>query len=146
MTTTLGSSGAGRHRRKPVDGWRWAGRIFLVFMLIFTVVPMAWMLLTSFKTGFAAAQFPPQWWPTEPTLASYVRLLDPQNSVGKDFLHYFWNSLFVSTTTTLLAVAVAVPAAYAFSRFNFPGRTQLMLGYLVVRMFPAVLISFRSSS
>ena len=86
-------------RRKPIDGWRWAGRLFLLLMLFYTAVPMIWMLLTSIKSGFAAMQFPPQWWPAEPTLASYQKLLDPQNSVGQDFLRFFWNSLIVSTAT-----------------------------------------------
>jgi len=128
-----------RPRRKATDGWRWAGRIFLVLMLIYTLVPMAWMLLTSIKSGFAAMQFPPQWWPAEPTLEHYVKLLDPKNSIGQDFLHYFWNSIFVSTVTTILAIAVAVPAAYAFSRFRFPGRTFLFFAVLLRNMFPAVI-------
>ena len=126
-------------RRKRIDGWRWAGRIFLVFMLLYTAVPMVWMLLTSIKSGFAAMQFPPQWWPDEPTLASYQKLLDPQNSVGQDFLRFFWNSLFVSTVTTILSVIVAVPAAYAFSRFSFPGRNFLFFSVLLRNMFPAVI-------
>ena len=125
--------------RKPIDGWRWAGRIFLVLMLLYTAVPMIWMLLTSIKSGFAAMQFPPQWWPNEPTLASYRKLLDPTNSVGQDFLQFFWNSLFVSTVTTILAVIVAVPAAYAFSRFTFPGRKFLFFAVLLRNMFPAVI-------
>lgn len=124
--------------RKPIDLWRWAGRIFLTLLLIFTVVPMAWMLITSLKTGFAAMQYPPQWWPAEPTLANYTRLLDPSNSVGQDFLRYFGNSLWVSTATTVAAVVVAVPAAYAFSRFRFPGRTFLFFTVLLRNMFPAV--------
>jgi multiple sugar transport system permease protein len=126
-------------KRKPVDVWRWLGRIFLVLMLLYTAVPMVWMLLTSIKSGFAALQFPPQWWPNEPTLASYYKLLDPTNSVGQDFLRFFWNSLFVSTTTTILAVIVAVPAAYAFSRFDFPGRKFLFFAVLLRNMFPAVI-------
>jgi multiple sugar transport system permease protein len=125
--------------RRPIDGWRWAGRIFLTLLLIFTVMPMAWMLITSLKSGFAAMQYPPQWWPAEPTLANYTRLLDPSNSVGQDFLRYFWNSMFVSTVTTILAVVVAVPAAYAFSRFRFPGRTFLFFTVLLRNMFPAVI-------
>ena len=84
-------------------------------------------------------QFPPQWWPDEPTLASYTKLLDPTNSVGHDFLRFFWNSFFVSTATTLLAVIVAVPAAYAFSRFEFPGRKFLFFSVLLRNMFPAVI-------
>ena len=58
-------------RRRP-DGWRWAGRVYLAALLIFTVLPMAWMLLTSIKSQFAALQYPPQWWPAEPTLANYT--------------------------------------------------------------------------
>jgi len=128
-----------RPRRRRLDGWRWAGRFFLLFMLLYTAVPMVWMLLTSIKSAFAAMAFPPEWWPSEPTLASYKKLLDPQNSVGQDFLRFFWNSLFVSTVTTILSVIVAVPAAYAFSRFSFPGRNFLFFTVLLRNMFPAVI-------
>jgi multiple sugar transport system permease protein len=124
--------------RKPIDWWRWSGRFFLVFLLLFTVLPMVWMVLTSIKTQFAALQYPPQWWPAEPTLQNYVRLLDPSSSVGQEFLRYFWNSFYVSLTTTVLGVVVAVPAAYAFSRFRFPGRTFLFFSVLLRNMFPAV--------
>lgn len=136
--TSISATEAPRSRRR-IDGWRWGGRIFLVFMLLYTALPMVWMLLTSIKSGFAAMQFPPQWWPNEPTLASYQKLLDPQNSVGQDFLRFFWNSLSVSVVTTILAVAVAVPAAYAFSRFRFPGRKFLFFAVLLRNMFPAVI-------
>jgi multiple sugar transport system permease protein len=125
--------------RRSIDGWRWSGRIFLVFLLAYTVIPMAWMFITSLKTGFAALQYPPQWWPTEPTLDNYTRLLDPRGRIGGDFLRYFWNSLWVSTATTVLAVVVAVPAAYAFSRFRFPGRNFLFFAVLLRNMFPAVI-------
>jgi multiple sugar transport system permease protein len=123
---------------KGIDWWRWAGRAVLLFLLLFTVLPMAWMLLTSIKTQFAAMQYPPQWWPNEPTLANYTKLLDPTNETGREFLQYFWNSLYVSTLTTILGVGVAVPAAYAFSRFRFPGRTFLFFTVLLRNMFPAV--------
>ena len=137
MTST--TQKAAPRTRRPIDAWSWAGRILLVLMLLFTAIPMIWMLLTSIKSGFAAMQSPPQWWPDEPTLASYKRLLDPSNSVGQDFLRFFWNSLFVSTVTTILAVVVAVPAAYAFSRFTFPGRQFLFFAVLLRNMFPAVI-------
>jgi multiple sugar transport system permease protein len=139
MTAVAATTISAPKRRRPFDGWRWCGRVFLFLMLVYTVVPMAWMFLTSLKSGFAAMQFPPQWWPTEPTLYSYMKLLDPNNSVGADFLRYFWNSIFVSVTTTILSVVVAVPAAYAFSRFRFPGRTVLFFAVLLRNMFPAVI-------
>ena len=53
----------------------------LVLLGIFTVLPMAWMLLTSVKTQFAALQYPPEWIPSEPTLEQYTRLLSPANEV-----------------------------------------------------------------
>ncbi|KFC67417.1 Binding-protein-dependent transport systems inner membrane component [Devosia sp. LC5] len=124
--------------RKPIDWWRWAGRAFLTFLLLFTVLPMAWMVLTSVKSQFAAMQYPPQWWPAEPTLNNYFKLLDPNSRVGQDFLRYFWNSFYVSLVTTILGVVVAVPAAYAFSRFRFPGRNFMFFAVLVRNMFPAV--------
>jgi multiple sugar transport system permease protein len=124
--------------RKGADWWRWAGRAVLLFLLVFTVLPMAWMVLTSIKTQFAAMQYPPQWWPREPTLQNYAKLLDPTGDVGSEFLRYFWNSFYVSLATTVLGVVIAVPAAYAFSRFRFPGRTFLFFSVLLRNMFPAV--------
>ena len=124
--------------KKPTDWWRWAGRLTLFLMFLFTVLPMAWMFLTSIKTQFAALQYPPQLWPTEPTFKNYWRLINPNDSIGHEFLRYFWNSLYVSFATTVLGVAVAVPAAYAFSRFRFPGRSFLFFTVLVRNMFPAV--------
>src|SRR5581483_12053602 len=47
-------------------------------------------------------------------------------------------SIWVSFATTVLGVVVAVPAAYAFSRFRFPGRNLLFYSVLLRNMFPAV--------
>ncbi len=115
-----------------------AGYIFLFFLLVYATVPMLWMLSTSFKTQFSALQQPPRWIPAHPNLDQYRLLLSPFNDVGRDFLRYMLNSLWVSTATTILGVVVAVPAAYAFSRFRFPGRNVLFFTVLVRNMFPLV--------
>jgi len=125
-------------RSKRVDGWRWAGRIFLLLITLFAIIPMIWMMLTSIKTQFAALQYPPQWWPDSPTLDQYITLLNPSSDVGRVFLGYLWNSVWICVVTTILSVAVAVPAAYAFSRFRFPGRAWLFYAVLLRNMFPAV--------
>ena len=92
-------------------------------LLVYTAVPMVWMLLTSIKSQFRghavsagvvaeradARQLPE---------AARSR----RTASAQDFLRFFWNSIWVSTVTTILGVIVAVPAAYAFSRFRFPGR------------------------
>jgi multiple sugar transport system permease protein len=123
---------------RRVEPWRIFGAIFLVVLVAFAILPMAWMLVTSLKSQFAALQYPPSWLPRQPTLANYVELLSPASDVGPTFLRYLANSLFVSLATTLLGLVVAVPAAYAFSRFSFPGRNLLFYGVLLRNMFPAV--------
>src|SRR5580692_4223229 len=128
----------GRRRRRKVDGWRITGWVFLALLLVFALLPMVWMLLTSLKTQFAALQYPPEWIPRNITLEQYRRLLSPSSDIGGDFLRYLFNSIWVATATTILGVVVAVPAAYAFSRFRFPGRELLFYSVLLRNMFPAV--------
>jgi multiple sugar transport system permease protein len=114
------------------------GIVWLAILLAFAVIPMLWMLSTSLKGQFAALSQPPEWIPSHPTLEQYQTLLSPTGTVGPVFLRYFFNSLLVSTTTTLLCVLVAVPAAYAFSRFQFPGRDLMFFAVLIRNMFPVV--------
>ena len=123
---------------KRRDPWRIGGNVFLAALTIFSLLPMVWMLITSVKTQFAALQYPPEWIPKNPTVEQYVRLLSPANDVGREFLRYLVNSLWVSFASTVLGVVVAVPAAYAFSRFRFPGRNLLFYAVLLRNMFPAV--------
>ncbi|MCC6943799.1 MAG: carbohydrate ABC transporter permease [Thermomicrobiales bacterium] len=126
--------------RKPfkLNGWSIAGWVFLLFLLLFTVVPMAWMVSTSLKSEFASIQQPPVWIPKQATFEEYTTLLNPNDDLGSEFLRYFRNSIWVSTMTTFLGLVVAVPAAYAFSRFNFPGKDALFFSVLVRNMFPVV--------
>ncbi len=145
-TTVIGSAPAsatravtGRRRRRfklqPITILGW---LFLLLMLAFTLVPMAWMVSTSLKSSFAAINQPPQWIPNEPTFDAYRNLLSPSSSAGAEFLRYLRNSLWVSSATTILGLLVAVPASYAFSRFSFPGRDLLFFSVLVRNMFPVV--------
>ena len=127
-----------RRRRLRITGGDVLSWVFIVLLIAFAVIPMAWMLSTSLKSQFAAIQQPPRWIPAQPTLDQYKLLLSPTNTIGTRFLRLFWNSFIVSISTTILGVAIAVPAAYAFSRFRFPGRDALFFAVLVRNMFPAV--------
>jgi multiple sugar transport system permease protein len=124
--------------RRGINGLSLLRWVFLAFLLAFTVLPMLWMVSTSLKTEFASIQQPPRWIPADPTLEQYQELLSPTNRTGQQFLGYLRNSIWVSTATTVLGVLVAVPAAYAFSRFSFPGREPLFFSVLVRNMFPVV--------
>ena len=70
------------------DGWGIAGVIFLVVITAFAMLPMAWMFVTSIKTQFASTQYPPEWWPSNPTPEQYEILLSPRSRVGQEFLRY----------------------------------------------------------
>ena len=124
-----------RPRVKPLDV---AAVVFMILLLAFSVIPLAWMFSTSLKTQFAAIQQPPRWIPETMTLDNYWNLISPSSQMGQRFLRYFWNSALVSTATTIIGLLVAIPAAYAFSRFRFPGRNALFFAVLVRNMFPVV--------
>jgi multiple sugar transport system permease protein len=129
---------ATRRRRRRFSWLDLVAIVFMTLLLAYAVIPMAWMFSTSLKSQFAATQYPPRWIPAEPTLNAYRILLSPDSTVGGRFLRYFWNSFLVSTATTILGLLVAIPAAYAFSRFRFPGRNALFFAILVRNMFPVV--------
>jgi multiple sugar transport system permease protein len=143
MTTVVGVRPG---RRVAVRGWTRPrirtldviSVVWLVVLLAFALIPMVWMLSTSLKGQFAALAQPPEWIPSHPTLEQYQTLLSPTGTVGPVFLRYFLNSMIVSLTTTGLGVLIAIPAAYAFSRFQFPGRDVLFFAVLVRNMFPVV--------
>jgi len=56
------------------------------------------------------------------------------------FGHQLYNSLVVSLVTTLVGLFLACTAAYAFSRFRFPGRRAGLLSFLVIQMFPGTMM------
>jgi multiple sugar transport system permease protein len=107
----------------------------VLLIVLFAISPYLWMVLTSLKPEAEIGAFPVRYWPSAATLDHY-RMLLARTSFGGNLL----NSLVIATGAMLLGLAVSVPAAYAFSRFRFPGRRILMTQFLVINMFPVVLI------
>jgi len=115
--------------------WNIASYAVMVLLAVICIFPIVWTFLTSVKVESDIVTRDMVYLPTRFTFESYVNLWQ-QSSYPKLVI----NSLVVTTLTVLTCLATGTVAAYSFSRFNFPGRTQLMLAYLVVRMFPAVLM------
>ncbi len=107
----------------------------VLLIVIFAIGPYVWMILTSLKTEGDIAAFPVHYLPTAVTLEHYRSLLARTSFSGN-----LLNSLVVALGAVALGLTVSVPAAYAFSRFRFPGRRFLMTQFLVINMFPVVLI------
>ncbi len=74
-------------------------------------------------------------WPAEWSLANFRDVLTEQ-----PFLTWILNSAIVAAATTVVGVFLACTAAYAFSRFSFPGRRAGMMAFLVSQMFPGTLL------
>jgi ABC-type glycerol-3-phosphate transport system permease component len=98
------------------------------------VFPLIWVLGLSLKTRLQIFATPPLylWWPT---LENYADVL-----TRADFAQAFINTLIVSTSAVVLSLCVGVPAAYAFARFPFTGRTFLFFALLVMRMLPPIAV------
>lgn len=107
----------------------------VLLIVLFALAPYAWMLLTSVKPSSAIGAFPVQYLPAEPTLEHYRALL-----ARTSFLRNLLDSLVVAVGAVALGLGVSVPAAYAFSRFRFAGRSGLLVFFLTINMVPVVML------
>lgn len=107
----------------------------VLLVLAFALAPFIWMLLTSIKPNADLSQFPVRYLPSSTTFEHYQTLIQ-RTSFPVNLL----NSLIIACGAVLLGLAASVPAAYAFSRFRFAGRRTLMTSFLVINMFPIVLL------
>lgn len=103
---------------------------YLVSILMF--FPIFWLILTSFKTNSLAAARDPAFI-FSPTLAGYVNAI-----VDSNYWHYALNSIYTAVGSTLLCIALGVPAAYSMA-FRRSKRTDFtLLWMLSTKMLPAV--------
>jgi len=121
--------------RRARLGWNIATYAVLITLTIFCIFPLLWTLLTSLKYEADIVTQTMQYIPRRITFENYVTIWTQSG-----FPTLVFNSFVVTATTVVLCLITGTLAAYSFSRFHYPGRGALMLGYLVIRMFPAVLM------
>lgn len=119
-------------RRRPADILAYA--VATAFAL-FSVLPILWLLLTSFKSEAEIITDTITYWPASFALDNYATVW-----AQTDYPQLVWNSLVTTFYTVAICLSAGSLAAYGFSRHAFRGKRQVMLFYLVIRMFPAVLI------
>lgn len=107
----------------------------VLLIVLFAMAPFAWMILTSLTPTAVLSATGVSLSPLGWSLDNYVRLIE-QTSFLKNML----DSLIIAAGTVVVGLIVSVTAAYAFSRFRFPGRKLLMLQFLLINMFPIVLL------
>ena len=102
-------------------------------ILVLSLGPYVWTVLSSLRPEAEIGL--PQLLPGRWTLENYSYVL--RNTA---FPRFFLNSSIVAAATIVLGLALAVPAAYAFSRYRFKGRQALKFILLLCYIFPSILL------
>lgn len=122
--------------------------VILVIVTIVTIYPILWVVTIAFSgnQSLNIADLPadPTFWDRLRSVVPWPKVISLANfhSVFADqpFARWVLNSAIVASATTVLSVFLACTAAYAFSRFRFPGRRAGMMAFLVSQMFPGTLM------
>jgi multiple sugar transport system permease protein len=107
----------------------------MLLIVLFAIGPYLWMFLTSVRPEETLFAIGHTLMPNSFTADNYARLLG-----HTDFIVNMGNSLIVASGAVVLGLSVSITAAYAFSRFTFVGRRPLMMVFLLINMFPVVLL------
>lgn len=103
----------------------------LLHFVVITLIPIVWIFDIALSPGNALGGEIGDSFSTE----HFSKILE-----GDSFWIWFRNSLIVSIGTSLLGLVIAIPAGYAFSRYKFTGRDVSMFAFLLVQMFPGIII------
>jgi multiple sugar transport system permease protein len=118
---------------------RGKSRILLWVLLAAAIImygfPFLYLLLTSFKPPLDAIAVPPSVWPETWTLDNYVSALTREGVPAA-----LINSVVTAVTSTVLSLVLAVPAAYAITRFRTPSGRVFIVAALVTRMVPTIAV------
>ena len=106
----------------------------IILLLIFCLAPVLWQLLTSIKVNEDISAVPNVYFPTQYTFKHYIDLF-----TRRPFAQYIFNSAFVSIASTLLCLAIGTPAAYALARLRLFGEKILLIGIVIITLFPFIL-------
>src|SRR6185369_5928927 len=132
--------------KKPKDrGLLLAPRLrrgLLAFYLLYTLLPILWLFISTIQTQASLLEIPPRIVPESVTFQNYVDIFKPaafgDNSGESTFFLALRNSTIVSLGTTFVALLFGAPAAYVFARFNIPRKRTLLLIVLGTQLLPAV--------
>lgn len=128
-----------RRRRRPVASAvrrRWAKVATIVGLLLgagFAGLPILWMLSSSFKRNTEIFEYPPRLLTESFSFDAYLSIFsDPEK------IRFFVNSYVVSLSVTAATLFVAILAAYAFSRYDFPFKSVLNVVIVSVQAVPPI--------
>jgi multiple sugar transport system permease protein len=115
---------------------RWILLTLGVTIAAFYLFPVYWMYVSSFKASSELNASPPTLLPEAPTLAAYTWIFTREN-----IARYLGNSLFQSTSVTLLTLLLATGAAYALSRVRSLWMDAVLVGIMLSQVLPPALLA-----
>jgi multiple sugar transport system permease protein len=131
--------------RLTVEKWwqRALIRVGVGLAMAILCVPGLWVVITAFRPNIEVLARPTVWIPHRPTLDNFLAIfgLLPEKQEGLPVLQYFTNSLVISITSTLVAIAIGMMGGYAFARYRFRGKASLFVGFMLSRSVPGVALS-----
>lgn len=107
-----------------------------VIILLYTILPIIWIVLTSFKSQGEIFSNTLHILPAKPTLENYKEVFQ-KSAYGK----YFINSIIITVSATFIVMLFAVLSGYGFSSaFTYRGKNSLMVVIIIARMIPEIAI------
>jgi multiple sugar transport system permease protein len=105
-----------------------------LLIALFVLLPLYWMLASSFKTQYNVGASPPQYFPNPLSTSSY------RAAFSDGFGGFVINSLVVACCSTALVLFLGTLAGYAFGRLPVRGKYPLMVGLLMISVFPQIAV------
>ncbi|MFI6024946.1 carbohydrate ABC transporter permease [Amycolatopsis magusensis] len=125
-------------RARRVTPWQRAGRtlraLATLAILFFVLFPVLWLALTAFKPASEVFSTSVVF---APTMDNFAEILGGASDLSKSLV----NSVLIAVATTLISIPLALLAAYAFSRFRFPGHRAMLLAIVATQFIPGVAIA-----
>lgn len=109
--------------------------IIVLVILVWTLLPLAWIVLSSFKTVEAQFHQPPLWFGFKISLANYQNFFS-----NSTFVKSFINSIIVTSGSVILSLLLGTPTAYALARFQFRQKSKILIFVLLSRMTPQIVL------
>ena len=153
---------------EPSKSSKWVAGLLVGLYTIITLLPLVWIISTSFKTGPDSISYPPKVF-FEPTVEGYVNLFTTRTRPAVSeletlpapdglmeeiarrqgtiitgpsrFGERFMNSVIIGFGSTALSIILGTLAAYAFSRFKVPLKDDLLFFILSTRMMPPIAVA-----
>ncbi len=119
---------------RPAERFNWAIHLSLVGIVLVTIFPVLAVIKMALRPdqSFDTSLTP---WPQHFSTQNFVDLFQ-----GAFFWRQLMNSVVIAGATTLAGIFLSCTAAYAFSRYRFPGRRAGLMGFLVTQMFPGTMM------